>query len=286
MKKLISVSIVLILLLTCFSSCDLDSIKDMGKGNLKITYRISDGKAVVTEVPDNLTMPEIVIPDEYEGNPVTEIADFAIVNLENVTKVTIGKNVEAIGLWAMENNKKLTAIEVDEENQYFCDIDGVLFSKDKKTLLFYPMARGIEEINTPDGKTVKGISYDIPEGVEAIRTKAFYKCSDVRKITLPETLKAIEEKAFFRCSFDEILLPEALTFIGKDAFSYCTELKTIYVPENVTEIGEYAFYNCTNLLEINIGSSEDELTLGKKWYPTNNGLDIKELTITYRNDNL
>lgn len=280
MKKLISVSIVLILLLTCFSSCDLDSIKDIGKGNLKITYRISDGKAVVTEVPDNLTMPEIVIPDEYEGNPVTEIADFAIVNLENVTKVTIGKNVEAIGLWAMENNKKLTAIEVDEENQYFCDIDGVLFSKDKKTLLFYPMARNAVEATDGAGNRIKSISYEIPEGVECIRTKAFYKCSDIRSLTLPSTLKTIEEKAFFRCSITEITLPDGLQTIGKDAFAY-TGLKAIDIPASVKEIGEYAFYNSTALLEINIGSPENELTLGKKWYPTNNGLDIKELKLTF-----
>ena len=279
MKKLISVLVILVLLLTCLSACD---IKDIGKGNLKVTYKISDNNAIVTGVPDNSTVPEIVIPDEYNGKPVTEIADFSMVNLENVTKITIGKNVKTIGPWAMENNKRLSAIEVDEENPYFCDVDGVLYSKDMKTLLFYPMARNAVDTTDKDGNKIKSISYEIPEGVETIRTKAFYKCSDLRSVTLPSTLKVIEEKAFFRCSFDEIILPEALTFIGKDAFSYCTGLKTITIPDLVSEIGEYAFYNCINLLEINIASPENELTLGNKWYPTNNGLDIKELKISYK----
>ncbi len=281
MKKLISVSFVIVFLIACFSSCDISNIKNIGKGSLKIDYRISDNKAVVTAVPDNVTLPEIEIPDEYEGVPVTEIADFAIVNLENVTKVTIGKNVEVIGLWAMENNKKLKAIEVSEENPYFCDKDGVLFSKDMKTLLFYPMARGVEEMKASDGTSVKGISYDIPEGVETVRTKAFYKCSDLRKLTLPESLKTIEEKAFFRCSFEEIILPEALTFIGKDAFAYCSGLKSIIIPGNVTEIGEYAFYNCTSLFDITVNSAEGSITTGKKWYPTSNGLEIDELKISW-----
>ncbi len=281
MKKLVSVSVAIVILIACLSSCDMSSIKDIGKGSLKIDYRISDNKAVVTGVPDNVTLPEIEIPDEYEGVPVTEIADFAIVNLENVTKVTIGKNVEVIGLWAMENNKKLKAIEVSEENQYFCDKDGVLFSKDMKTLIFYPMARGVEEIKASDGNTLKSISYDIPEGVETVRTKAFYKCSDVRRLTLPSTLKTIEEKAFFRCSFEEIILPEALTFIGKDAFAYCTGLKSLIIPGNVAEIGEYAFYNCMSLLDITVNSAEGDITTGKKWYPTSNGLEIGELKISW-----
>lgn len=278
MKKVFTVVIALMLSIALLCSCD---VTDIAKGNLKIKYKFDGDMATVVGVPDNATMPEIVIPDEYEGRKVTEIADFAAVNLENVTKITIGKNVSEISSWALENNKKLTAIEVDEANEFFCDVDGVLFSKDMKTLLFYPMARGVEDIVSSDGTTVKGISYQVPDGVEVISTKAFYKCSDVREISLPSTVKTIEEKAFFRCSFTEIILPETLTFIGKDAFSYCGGLKEVVIPEAVTEIGEYAFYNCTSLHKIDIKSKESELTLGKKWYPTNNGLEINELVITY-----
>lgn len=278
MKKVFTVVIALMLSIALLCSCD---VTDIAKGNLKIKYKFDGDMATVVGVPDNATMPEIVIPDEYEGRKVTGIADFAAVNLENVTKITIGKNVSEISSWALENNKKLTAIEVDEANEFFCDVDGVLFSKDMKTLLFYPMARGVEDIVSSDGTTVKSISYQVPDGVEVISTKAFYKCSDVREISLPSTVKTIEEKAFFRCSFTEITLPETLTFIGKDAFSYCGGLKEVVIPEAVTEIGEYAFYNCTSLHKIDIKSKESELTLGKKWYPTNNGLEINELVITY-----
>lgn len=277
MKKIIALTVVLVVLCTCLCSCD---ISDIAGGSLKIKYKADGENLIVTGVPDNATMPEIVIPDEYEGKKVTGIDDFAIVNLENVTKITIGKNVSEIGLWALENNKKLTAIEVDEENEYFCDVDGVLFTKDMKTLLFYPMARDVTEIKDEAGNTVKHIAYEIPEGVECVRTKAFYKCSDIRELTLPSTLKTVEEKAFFRLGISEITLPETLQTIGKDAFAY-TGLKTIDIPANVREIGEYAFYNSTSLLEINVGSPESELTLGQKWYPTNNGLNIDGLRITF-----
>lgn len=277
MKKIISVTAVILLLCALLCSCD---ISDISAGSLKISYKAYGDGLAVTGVPDNATIPEIVIPDEYDGKSVVAIADFSMVNLENVTKITIGKNVSEIGPWAMENNKKVTAIEVAEENEYFCDVDGVLFTKDMKTLLFYPMARAASETTDENGNKIKSISYAVPEGVEAVRTKAFYKCSDIRELTLPSTLKSIEEKAFFRCSISEIILPEGLEAIEKDAFAY-TGLKAIDIPSSVKAIGEYAFYNCTSLLEINVGSAEAELTLGDKWYPTNNGLNISELVITW-----
>ncbi len=278
MKKIISLIAGLVLLCILLCSCELS---DITGGNLKIKYKSDGDGLTVTAVPDNLTIPEIVIPDEYDGKPVTGIADFAAVNLENVTKITIGKNVKDIGLWALENNKKVTAIEVDDENAYFCDKDGVLYTKDMKTLLFYPPARGVGDMTAADGSTVKGIAYEIPEGVETIRTKAFYRCSDLRSITLPSTLKRIEEKAFFRCSFEEIALPDTLSYIGKDAFGYCVNLTELEIPGSVTEIGEYAFYNCTKLLKITLDTSEASVTLGKSWQPTNNGLKIDGLQIIW-----
>lgn len=278
MKRIISAAFVCLMLVCCLCSCDLS---DITGGAAKISYKAVDGGVAVTKVPDHSTMPEIVIPDEYEGERVVAISDFAAVNLENVTKITIGKYVQEIGLWALENNKHLEAIEVDDENAYFCDVDGVLYSKDMKTLLFYPPARGISDMTDADGNAVKGIAYEIPEGVETIRTKAFYKCSDIREITLPSTLKSIEEKAFFRCNISAVTLPDTLELIGKDAFTYCSGLREITIPASVKEIGDYAFYNCTSLLKIDVLSAEESLALGEKWYPTNNGLKLDGLVISF-----
>ena len=254
----------------------------MLSGDTSINYKISDGEATVTLVPNKSAVTNIVIPDEYEGVPVTRIADFAAVNLEYAVKVTIGKNVKEIGDWAFGNSRKITEFDVDENNPYFCDVDGVIYSKDMKTILFYPPARGIETTKNDKGEEVKTISYTIPEGVETIRTKAFYKCYELTEITLPSTLKSIEEKAFFRCSLKELTLPDSLTFIGKDAFSYCYDITELTIPESVTQIDEYAFYNCTSLKKLTMLCKEAEMTLGKKWFPTDNGRDLSELNIIWK----
>lgn len=266
-KKIISVLALSVCVCLLFTGCD--SVTSLLSGeNETIEYKIENDEATVVSVPNKSTVTKIVIPDEYDGVPVTKIADFAMVNLEYVTEITIGKNVKEIGLWALENNQHVTAFNIDDENEYFCDVNGVIYTKDMKTLLFCP-------------PTVR--EHTVPEGVETIRTKAFYKCGNLAKVTLPDSVKSIEEKAFFRCgAITEIELPENLEFIGKDAFSYCTGLTQINIPESIKQIDEYAFYNCTGLLTVNVDANESDLTLGEKWFPTNNGLDIDGLKINWK----
>ena len=280
MKRIIITLALVVFLCFSFVSCG-GSETDLLTGNTDISYKITDGEAAVSTVPNKSTVTEITIPDEYDGVPVTAINDFAGVNLEYVTKITIGKNVKEISDWAFGNSRKIAAFEIDDENPYLCDVDGVIYTKDMKTLLFYPPAKGIETTTDAEGKETQIISYEIPEGVETIRSKAFYKCYELTEISLPSTLKSIEEKAFFRCNLNEITLPDTLTFIGKDAFSYCYGLKEITIPATITQIDEYAFYNCTSLLKVTMQAKEENITLGKKWFPTDNGRDLGSLEIIW-----
>ena len=88
-KKVCAVLLLAVLLMsTLFSGCG----EQLGLGEEKIKYKIENGEAVVREFPDNSTVLSVEIPDEYEGCPVTVIADFAAVNLENIETITIGKN--------------------------------------------------------------------------------------------------------------------------------------------------------------------------------------------------
>ncbi len=267
-----------VLMLSLFTGCT-EQLGLSISGNSEITYKIKDDVAIVKEAPNLSTITEITIPDEYEGYPVKEIADFSVVNLENVAVINIGKNVETIGEWAFTNNQKLTEFSVDEENEYFCDVDGVLFTKDMKTLIAYPPAKGLETTTLKDenGKeySAEVMEYVIPDTVETIRTKAFYKCTKITSLTIGSNVKSIEEKALFRCSsLKELVLPDTLQFIGKDAFAYCSSVTETVIPASVTQIDDYAFYNCVLLTKIAVENEESNITLGKLWYPTRNGQEI------------
>ena len=151
-----------------------------------------------------------------------------------------------------------------------------------KTLLFYPLAKGLQTVKDDNGNDIQFSEYSIPDGVETIRTKAFYKCDKITKIIIPDTVKTIEEKAFFRCSsLKELTLSKNVEYIAKDSFGFCSTLSEINIPSTIKQIDTYAFYNCTSLLTINIDAKESDVKLGDKWYPTQNGLAIKDLTINW-----
>ncbi len=271
-KRIVSVILLCLIILTAFTGCAEQLGLSISSGSAELKIKIEDGEATVSAAPDLSTITEIVIPDEYEGCPVTKVADFSVVNLENVGVIYIGKNVKEIGEWAFTNNHKLVEFVVDEENEYFCSVDGVLFTKDMKTLLFYPALKGLETNSETQERTMK---YEIPEGVETIRTKAFYKCDKLTDIIIPESVKVIEEKGFFRCSSLKALeLPGNLEFIGKDAFAYCSGVPEITIHSAIKQIDDYAFYNCISMKKVVVENEEAAITLGKKWYPTDNGKNM------------
>lgn len=273
-------------------------------GDTNLEYNIEEnGEITIVSYTDSTLVHEIVVPDEIDGKPVTKIADFGIVNAENLYTIRIGKNVKEIGTWAFTNNQGLgdarkggLGFVVDEANPYFASIDGVLFTKDLKTLLAFPARKGAE---IDDKLNVLSYceNYVVPEGVEVIREKAFYKCGYIRSVTFPSTLKRIEEKAFHKCTeLGNVTLPEGLEHIGKDAFAYCTRTEDegirgftrIEIPGSVKEIGEYAFYNCRAVTEIVVHKPKTEVeslqnsgAYGKKWYPTDNGRDMKNINYIY-----
>ena len=181
----------------------------------------------------------------------------------------------------MTNNQRLVEFAVDPENEYFTAVDGILFTKDMKTLIYYPSAKNIKF--NKYGEAQNTTSYVIPEGVETIRSKAFYKCYYLENIEIPDTVTSIEEKAFHRCSaLKELDLPSKLEFIGKDAFAYCELIESATIPATIKQIDAYAFFNCSKMKELNIYNAEENIKLGKNWYPTYNGQQIEDCVINWK----
>lgn len=95
----------------------------------------------------------------------------------------------------------------------------------------------------------------IPDGVVEIGNKAFYACSNLKRIVIPNGVTTIGKDAFAICySLTSITIPDSVTKIGERAFSYCTDLTDVTIPDSVTEIGACAFHHCTSLASIAIPS--------------------------------
>ena len=217
--------------------------------------------------------------------PVVAIGTYAVNADEYVEELHIGPAVQHIEETAFFNVKKLQKVTVDPENQWLKDIDGVLFTKDGKKLLLYPVFRGQQPTDKEDEFTYPD-AYTVPDGVEEIGTFAFLKNGHLRDITLPESLKKIGDMAFFDCGrlgaydydaeADALLgtgfsLPDGIESIGSDALSKCGNIgPCIYLSSSVTEIGHHAFFSCTSMKEILLEAADESgITLGEAWLPKN-----------------
>ena len=202
---------------------------------------------------DGLT--EVVIPDNVTtigkhafsgcyglisvtiGNGVTTIGNSAFNSCKGLTTITIPKNVATIGSRAFANCEKLTGIMVDNDNQYFVNDEyGVLFNKDKTTLMQYPI-----------GHT--RTSYTIPDGVTTIEEMAFYNCSALTNITFPNGVETINYCAFDGCdNLTNIVLQDGVTTIDSWAFGSCSSLESITIPASVTRISSNAISYKTTII--------------------------------------
>ena len=207
---------------------------------------------------------EIIIPDTYEGLPVTAIYDLR--SFENVTSIKIPASVEYLDTHPLNICKSITKIEVDENNKNYKSIDGHLYSKDGEMLIKYAIGKEATSFVIPD--SVKWIYDDaflgcnflinvtIPDSVKYIGDRAFLDCDSLTSVTIGNSVTSIGTWAFVRCtSLISITIPDSVEFIGGEAFKNCTSLTNVTIGNSVTRIGDGAFENCTSITNAIIGNS-------------------------------
>ena len=169
---------------------------------------------------------------------VTNIGSSAFAYCSSLTAVTISDGVTSIGNYAFYCSA-LTAIHVAEGNTAYSSEDGVLFNKDKTTLVCYPIGK-------PE------TTYTVPAGVTSIAKYAFAGSNALTEVTLPEGLTEIAEYAFAWCrNLTKISLPESLESIGNVAFNECTGLTEMTVLATTPPtVGSMAFNSVSRTIPV------------------------------------
>ncbi|MBO4983455.1 MAG: leucine-rich repeat protein [Clostridia bacterium] len=129
-----------------------------------------------------------------------------------------------------------------ENNQNYLSIDGVLHSKDGKTLLIYPSTKSDAE-------------YRMSDTVTTIGSLAFNDTKNLKTVIIGKNVTKLENQAFANSSITHAYISESVTTVGFDLFKNCKELTWVVFGSNVQAIGTGAFYN-TPALELVIAKSD------------------------------
>jgi hypothetical protein len=197
----------------------------------------------------------VTIPDN-----VTTIDDNAFWGCKSLTSIIISDSVTSIGDCAFWDCKSLTSINVAGNNPNYSSEAGVLFDKNKTTLILCPQGKtGYYTI--PDSVTIIGksafedckslTSIIIPDSVTIIANCVFDGCKSLTSVTIPDSVTDIGIRAFRRCrSLTSVIIPESVPVIGKWTFEDCASLTSVTIPAGVTDIDYSAFLCCKRLAEI------------------------------------
>ncbi len=148
----------------------------------------------------------VIIPTEYEGKPVTSIADSAFYFCKTIKTLTIPNSVKSLGQSSFGSS---TIEQVNIEDNGLTYIGDSAF----------------------DGcSSLKSIK--LPHTIKIIGLMSFFMCKSLEEITIPENVKEIHPSAFSYCSN-----LKTLTFLGgvdsiaHNAFEYCYNIEKINLPE-------------------------------------------------------
>ncbi len=281
-----------------FANCDNlteiiipSSVTYIGRGILggcdKLEYHIYENAKYVGDGANPYIYLISVIDSSVESMIVHEqtriIGSAAFDGCDNLSDISIPKEVTSIGEWAFANCRKLTDLDLPEKLTNIGEY--AIYNCDGLTSIIIPetvTSIGDYAFNSCESL----IEITIPAGVIRIGTGVFGQCHKLENIavhpnnpsyttdgtvlfskdwktlvaapivsghyTVPEGTTSIESSAFANCvGLTGITIPASVNTIGDSAFS-CTNLTNIVIPSSVMSVGDSAFSYCDSLTSITI----------------------------------
>ncbi len=270
-----------------FQPLDYSSLEKITVDSKNSVYSSSDGVLFNKDKTELLVYPPKKTSTSYTVPSTVEAVSY-IYN-EYLKSITLSENTKTLNTLECVN---LGEISVPTENIYYSSKNGVLFNRDKTTLIKYPQGKEdtaykipatvktisdyafvnakVEKVSFPELLTeIKSYAFDgcfslaeinIPDAVTTLGEGAFFNCMSAEKIHLPENLTSIEYGTFYDCSsVASIEIPNKVETIGDRAFQGCSALTSLIIGSNVKTIGLYAFYNCSSLTDVTVPENVESI---------------------------
>ena len=287
MKKIISVTLALVLILSTLSGLTVVASAAESLDNFEYEVEYKWDETFGCDVPVGVTLnsykgtaSDITLPSSYTTSyeywddakedcvtasktvPVSKIGNYCFYDNKTITCVRLPDSIDTIGYEAFAycvSLKTLTAsssaatgvinIPATVKNIE----DGCFSGCNSITSVVFPST--ITEIPCRFLQNCISLkSVDMSANViRNIGGSAFSGCRSLASITLPTSLVSLEDGVFYECmSLGSISFPDSVVSLGDDMFAYCNALQTVTLPKNMVYFPAGIFRGCQNLKTVTI----------------------------------
>ncbi len=170
-------------------------------------------------------------------NGFTKIENNVFGSCKQLKKVKLPKSVKTIGEFAFSACESLEKIKIPA---------------------------GVKEIGNMAFDNTAIESIKIPKKITVIPEKLCFGCKNLKSVTFKGKITKIGEGAFSGCALESFEIPETVKEIAAGAF-YGNPFTSIKIPEGVTKLNPATFADCTNLTEVVLPESLNELLFESGW---------------------
>ncbi len=248
-NKLISLALVLLLVITALPLSVSSAEYQDG-----FAYEVVGTTATVTGYDGNATA--LTVPASLGGYTVTAIGSKAF-DGNLIQSIALPATVTSVADDSF-SSASIRSITVGSANETYSATSGVLYNKDKTTLVRYPAGKTSTTFSIPStvtsvaAKAFKDVSatatINVSLSIQTIGESAFENAKSLKLNSLPTSLVTIGDSAFKNCAALTInTIPASLRTIGNNAFEGCTAITLFTMHNGVQTIGDEAFKGCTSL---------------------------------------
>ena len=204
-----------------FANCNVEEFR-VNENNKN--YKSVDGVLYDKNITTLINYPALKNSKIFEiPNTIKTIKQDAIEVTNNLEKIIIPKDTTTIEEKSIFWNYGLKYIDVDKDNNNYMSVDGVLYSKNGKFLISYPIASERDE-------------YLVLDTVEEIQTYSISGATNLKKLYIKEGVKSLNYGSLYSCeNLEEIHLPKSLKKIDKYVLEYNDKLRLIKYASNKSD---------------------------------------------------
>lgn len=185
----------------------------------------------------------------FSASGVTTMGDYALQETV-ITTFEIPKKMTKFSPQILFGNTSLSELKVASGNTAFIAEDGVLYTKDKSTLVLFPVDKAVTQ-------------FTVPTGVKQIGDYAFSKTRNLKSVRF-SNVTTLGEGAFYDSSLSgALVLTDKITTAGSFAFDSCTEITSVKFGKGLKESPYRMFEACSSIKTIDFGGLQ---TLGMRTF--------------------